>query len=157
MEEFVCNLLAITKDDLLWLQMLNQKYNVLDEQTSIFDRFLETETGNDDPSSIIYDNCLDPYLAETAMLTAIIRNEVNEDFELKSDINTVDELLLATNNGTEPLNAFYYYTDIDQSTLKKFSTLIMELNSLHTKFKNLASFSKSNNTTFKYASKTRRR
>lgn len=157
MEEFICNLLAITKDELLWLQMLNQKYHVLDKETSIFDRFLETETGNDDPSSIIYDNCLDPYLAEAAILTAIIRNEVNEDFELKSNINTVDELLLDTNYGTEPLNAFYYTTDIDEYTLKKFNTLIAELKSLRNEFTNSVHSANSNNITFKYGGTSRRR
>lgn len=157
MEEFVCNLLGITRDELLWLQMLNQKYNVLDEQTSIFDCFFETETGNDDPFSIIYDNRLDLYLAETAMLTVIIRNEVNEDFELKSNINTVDELLLDTNYGTEPLNAFYYPTDIDKCTLKKFNTLIAELKSLRSEFTNSVHSANFNNITFKYANKTRRR
>ena len=157
MEEFICNLLAITKDELLWLQMLNQKYHVLDKETSIFDRFLETETGNDDPYSIIYDNCLDPYLAEAAILTAIIRNEVNEDFELKSNINTVDELLLDTNYGTEPLNAFYYTTDIDECTLKKFNTLIAELKSLRNEFTNSVHSANSNNFTFKYGGTSRRR
>lgn len=153
MEKFVCDLLGIPEMDLRWLYTLNQKYHVLNEHTSIFDRILETDFGMDDSSGIIYDNSFNTYWAEAAMLTAIIRNEVDETFDLAEDISTVDELIITTNNGENPSNAYLDPTDVDEKTLKKFSILIKELSELLNKFHSLTL----NNTTFKYASKTRRR
>lgn len=106
----------------------------------------------DDSSGIIYDNSFNTYWAEAAMLTAIIRNEVDETFDLAEDIGTVDELIITTNNGENPSKAYCISTG-DQKTLKKLSELIKELSELLNKFHGLTL----NNTTFKYASKTRRR
>lgn len=162
MEKFICNLLAITKEDLIWLEMLNQKYHVIDEYNSIFNRFLETETGKDDPYSIIYECDLNPYLSEGAILTAIIRYNVDEHFDLKEGILTVEELLEITNNGKDPLNAYASYSPMDNvngTTIENFKTLIAELKELHKKFENLIS-SKNNmiiSNPSTYASTTRRR
>lgn len=152
MEKFVCDLLGIPETDLRWLYTLNQKYHVINEHIAIFDRILETGFEMDDSSGIIYDNSFNTYWAEAAMLTAIIKNEVDETFDLAEDIGTVDELIITTNNGENPLKAYCIPTG-DQKALKKLSELIKELSELLNKFHSLTL----NNTTFKYASKTRRR
>ena len=87
MEKFVCDLLGIPETDLRWLYTLNQKYHVINEHVAVFDRILETDFGMDDSSGIIYDNSFNTYWAEAAMLTAIIRNEVDETFDLAELIN----------------------------------------------------------------------
>lgn len=152
MEKFVCDLLGIPETDLRWLYTLNQKYHVINEHVAIFDRILETDFGMNDSSGIIYDNSFNTYWAEAAMLTAIIRDEVDETFDLAEDIGTVDELIITTNNGENPSKAYCIPTG-DQKALKKLSELIKELSELLNKFHSLTL----NNTTFKYASKTRRR
>ena len=152
MENFVCDLLGIPETDLRWLYTLNQKYHVINEHVAIFDRILETDFGMENSSGIIYDNSFNTYWAEAAMLTAIIRNEVDETFDLAEDIGTVDELIITTNNGENPLKAYLIPTN-DKKALKKLSELIKELSELLNKFHSLTL----NNTTFKYASKTRRR
>lgn len=152
MEKFVCDLLGIPETDLRWLYTLNQKYHVINEHIAIFDRILETGFEMDDSSGIIYDNSFNTYWAEAAMLTAIIRNEVDETFDLAEYIGTVDELIITTNNGENPSKAYRIPTG-DQKALKKLSELIKELSELLNKFHSLTL----NNTTFKYASKTRRR
>ena len=139
--------------DLRWLYTLNQKYHVLNEHTSIFDHVLETDLGMDGPSAIIYDSSFNTYMAEAAMLVAIVRNEVDKTFDPVEEVATVDELIIVTDNCKNPLNAYLDPTDVDEKTLKKFSILIKELNELLNKFHNLTL----NNTAFKYASTTRRR
>lgn len=153
MEKFVCDLLGIPETDLRWLYTLNQKYHVINEHISIFDHVLETDFEMSNSSGIIYDNSLNTYWAEAAMLIAIIRNEVDETFDPVEEVGTVDELIVTTNNGESPLKAYLDPTSVDEKTLNKLSVLIKELSELLNKFNSLML----NNTTFKYANKTRRR
>lgn len=149
MEEFICDLLGVSKEDFTWFYMLNQKYHVIDKYASVFDLLLEC--GYD--SNIIYGSSLNTYWAEGAILTAIIRNEIDETFDLSDGICTTEELLSATDNGKYPINVYYNTPDVSEDTFNKFSKLIKELGKLRNKFDNLVC----KNTSFGYASATRRR
>lgn len=166
MEEFICNFLSLPKESLLWFYMLDQKYHLFD-RGSIFDHYLETEQGMDDPYAIIYDNCLDPFWVEFAILTTIVK-DIDENLNLIENVSTIEELIIVSDNGAHPLNCIYYNTNcFTEDTINKLSILIKELIELRKRYhESLNSFKLKNssltdsvtsNIISNYASKSRRR
>lgn len=152
MEEFVCKLLGWKKSELDWIYTLDQKYHVF-LYKNIFDHFIDYDQ-NEDPFSIIYNARLDPELVEASIINFIIKDRIGSDFQLSDNIYTVNDLYEQTDKGTNVLAAYleYNFNSLDYTTLKKLSAIIKELKELRDIFDKSKTES-----TFKYASKTRRR